>query len=279
MKKQFKSLGPSLSLFLSLSLLSACSPQAFHVHNGSEVPSIVGGQVVENEIFAKHVVALYNQKSSVLCTATLITKNVLLTAAHCANIDKATDYFVFFTKSPRYDRDVIFRRVIDIRIFDYNPEAVRNRRDLALVRFQGELPAGYEPMPLPTAQDLKGMGKIFYAAGYGTVTAREDLGDRQSGTLRYTQLQIMEGRISPQLSQFTVDQADGRGICHGDSGGPAFIKLNGRRILIGVASAVYALDKNAKKNPGFDMCRQNSIYISTFYYLDWIRKTSAALAR
>jgi hypothetical protein len=141
------------------------------------------------------------------------------------------------------------------------------------VKFTGGLPPGFEPMELPTEQDLRDMGKDLYVAGYGTITARTDLGDRQSGTLRYTEVKLYEGRLTPGLDQFTVDQANGHGICHGDSGGPAFVKLNGRRVLIGVTSAVYTNDKKKKDKPGFDICRENALFISTYYHLPWIRST------
>jgi len=274
MKKQIS----QLSLLLSLALLTSCGPQGPSVHvidppTTSDSASIVGGEVVDKEIFAKHVVALYNNKSSVLCTGTLVARNVVLTAAHCANIDTALDYYIFFSKSPRYDKNPEVRRVVDLRIYDYAPKGFYNRKDLALVQFIGDLPPGYEPMALPTEQDLRDMGRKFYVAGYGSVTARKDVEERHSGTLRYTEINLYEGRLSPGLDQFTSDQSDGHGICHGDSGGPAFIKLNGRRILIGVTSAVYTNDKAKAERPSFDICKENSIFVSTYYHLPWIRAT------
>jgi len=271
-------------IFLFFISLASCGPQRFSssVAPVSEPdffpPSIVGGQKVEKEIFAKHVVALYNKKSRFSCTATLISKNVLLTAAHCANVDTPADYVAIFAKTILNNAKSIQRPIVDARVFDYNPTGFYERKDLALVRFKGPLPQGYEPMPLPTASELKEMGNTFYAAGYGTSTGREDQKSQDYGVLRYTQLKVLEGRLSPISSQFTVDQSPGHGICHGDSGGPAFVKLRGRRILVGVASAVYSFDRLAQSRAGFDICRCNAIYISTYFYSNWIRSNLEALS-
>lgn len=268
-------------LILSFLFLASCGPQntsSSGFNSDTERPSIVGGQTVKNEIFAKHVVALFNQKSGILCTATLITPNIVLTAAHCANADNVSDHFVVFSKTLQVPRGPVFRQATARKIHDYNPKAFYNRKDLALVRFHGTVPAGFEPMSLPSPKDFQSIGKSFYAAGYGSVTARKDVGNRQNGILRYAQLNILEKKLSPDLPQFTVKQVGGKGICHGDSGGPAFVNINGRRILVGVASAVYTFDKNPERRTSFDLCRHFSIYISTYYYLNWIRKASAALS-
>lgn len=237
----------------------------------------MGGQVVDKQIFAKHVVAIYNVRHGVICTGTIIAANVVLTAAHCVSTGSPGDYQILFTKSPRPFGNVT-RKVTQVRMHDYNPASYSDRKDLALVRFRGDLPAGYEPMPLPNKRDLEDMGRNFYATGYGVITGRQDLPDREPGILRYTHVSLYEKALTPSLSQFTVNQQNGRGICFGDSGGPAFVKLGDRRIIIGVASAVYSLDKYARTRRDFDICRYQAIYISTYYYSHWIQKTSAELA-
>lgn len=267
-------------IFLSLLVGVACN---FRVHDNalsststSDPRSIVGGQVVEKEIFAKHVVAINNEDMGFWCTGTLIAKDMVLTAAHCVDMGSERSYSIHFSKSPRSFESVT-RAVTGMKAnTGYNPDAYEDRKDLGVIRFSGDLPEGFEPMPLPTAQDLRQMGRDFYAAGYGTVTARTDI-PRESGVLRYTPQKIRGDSVSPSQSQFLVDQTNGHGICYGDSGGPAFAKIDGRRILIGVASAVYSTNSEDKKRSDYDVCRYNAIYTNVIYYMDWIKKAQASL--
>lgn len=270
MKKQF--------IVLSLLVCAGCNPKvhgtALTLTNDSS--SIVGGEIVGNEAFAKHVVAIHNEDQGYWCTGTLISRDTVLTAAHCINMASERSYTVNFSKTPRA-KDTITRAVSSMKAnSQYNPDAYEDRRDLGVIRFRGDLPAGYEPMALPTADDLNRMDRDFYAAGYGTTTARQDI-PTGSGILRYTPQKVMGAKIYPQQTQFNVDQTNGHGICYGDSGGPAFAKIGGRRVLIGVASAVYSTNTEDKKRPEFDICRYSAIYTNVYYYLDWIKRASASL--
>jgi secreted trypsin-like serine protease len=266
---------------LPLLLLTACGPKINHSPFGSnqDTSSIVGGQVVSDEVFAKHVVAIYNEDLKYWCTGTLINRNEVLTAAHCLNMGGPRSYTVYFSKQPRASIGVL-RRVTAVKFNShYNPDAFKDRNDIALLRFRGDLPAGFAAMPLPKAGDITGMGRSFYATGYGTITARKDITNKESGLLRYTTQKLMLSDLTLQDSDFLVNQSNGHGICFGDSGGPAFVKMGGQRILIGVASAVYATDRTAKARPDFDVCRHKAIYISVFHYLAWIKNASAEISR
>jgi secreted trypsin-like serine protease len=270
MKKHF--------IFLTLLASVGCGP---NIHNNpqlltSDSSSIVGGQVVDQEGFAKHVVAIHNADLGYWCTGTLISKNTILTAAHC--IDEATEssYTIHFSKSPR-TFETITRNVSSMKANSgYNAVAYDDRKDIGVIRFEGEAPEGFVPMALPTSRDLSRMSNRFYAAGYGTITARSDI-PRGSGVLRYTTQTVKGNRISTAQTQFIVDQTNGHGICYGDSGGPAFAEIDDHEVVFGVASAVYSTNTEAKKRKDFDVCRYNAIYTSVFYYLDWIKKASASL--
>jgi secreted trypsin-like serine protease len=265
-------------LLLSLFLSAGCNPRVHEtaLSSTTETNSIVGGQIADNEIFAKHVVAIHNEGLGYWCTGTLISRDTVLTAAHC--IDPATEssYTIHFGKNPR-TFETITRNVAAVMVnAGYNANAYEDRKDIGIIRFDGGLPTGFEPMPLPTVQDFTHIGNTFYAAGYGTVTARTDI-PRGSGSLRYTTQTFLEGHITPTQTQFLVDQRNGHGICYGDSGGPAFVRIGNRRVVIGIASAIYSTDTAAKKKNDFDLCRYSAIYTNVIYYMDWIKKASASL--
>lgn len=267
-------------LFLSLLIVSGCSPK---IHKTSlplshDTDSIVGGEVADNAVFTKHVVAIYNKDLRFWCTGTLISKDIVLTAAHCLNRGTRFSYEVIFSKNPRAPEQTT-RSVASLKYnTNYQPEAYSDRNDIGVLRIQGALPPGFEPMDLPTENDVEIKETNFYAAGYGLTTAKRGSAS-DSGVLRYTTQQIDGPPIRGSQSQFYVNQRNGKGICFGDSGGPAFMKFDNRRVVVGVASAVYSPRSVDKERADYDVCRYDAIYTSVFHYLDWIAKASAEIRR
>ena len=66
-----------------------------------------------------------------------------------------------------------------------------------------------------------------------------------------------------------ISQSHGQGACHGDSGGPAFIKRRGKIILAGVTNRSYP-------DHAPDDCAHNVVYTKVPAYRSWIRKTETA---
>jgi hypothetical protein len=88
-----------------------------------------------------------------------------------------------------------------------------------------------------------------------------------SGELRQTQVPISD--IKYAHSEILVDQTSGTGACHGDSGGPGYIMINGTHYLWGVTSRG-ALDP--KNN-----CSKFGVYTSVLFYEDWIKQSIAKM--
>jgi secreted trypsin-like serine protease len=258
--------------------LASCGPAPQSPSNSGKRASngIVGGDFVTTEAFAKHVVGIYNKPKNYWCTATLIGPHTVVTAAHCF-MGAASDHEILFIKKAN-ETPVRKSRFVSYKAHPaYNANAWVNRNDVAVASFDVDYPQGYEPAAFPTEEELAKISDDFYAIGFGTTTARR-IPDNGVGFLRYTHLKISEGGLKPDQNQFLVDQSKGHGICFGDSGGPAFVKLNNHHVIIGTVSAVYSKDEAAKKQPDFDVCRYNAIYMSVYPYKDWIQKTSAELA-
>lgn len=267
-------------LLFTLLIASGCGP---NVHKASPLSAtgnnaIVGGEVADNAIFAKHVVAIYNRDFKYWCTGTLISNDTVLTAAHCLNNGTRFSYQLIFSKYPRASEQTT-RPIADLKYhLDYQPATVNHRNDIGILRIKGSLPPGFAPMDLPTAKDVELKERNFYAAGYGVTTAKRG-NPSDSGILRYTAQQIVGSPINSSQSQFYVNQRNGRGICFGDSGGPAFMKFDNRRVVVGIASAVYAPSSVGKGREDYDICRYDAIYTSVFHYLDWIAKASVEIHR
>ncbi len=137
----------------------------------------------------------------------------------------------------------------------------RPNSDLALVQFAGELPAGYAPTSwinvfTPTTDRF-----WLYVAGYGV----SDLAQADSGELRFSKVTIENAILNKEQSFFQGNQSDGFGICKGDSGGPAYMKIQNEFYVIGVVSAIQG------------GCKGTSFLNQTLYYANWIQQSLTRL--
>lgn len=191
-----------------------------------------------------------NQVSvSPYCTGTLITDDVILTAAHC--LDEARGGKAFRTASPdtvaiylggenaQTDADPIFIGVTETLIHpSYDRNALRN--DIALIRLSIDAPASIPRVPaLPaslgfTAADI---GDDLDFAGFGYAE------DRSFGWLLHALNPLGGfgcsvsgcGSAGDAATQISYRQPTA-GPCNGDSGGPAFITRGGTAYVGGITS-------------------------------------------
>ncbi|MDG0815283.1 S1 family peptidase [Bdellovibrio svalbardensis] len=248
--------------------------------------AIVGGTETDtNNIAGRTVAFLYDGSTKMSCTGTLISENLILTAAHCIGPNKKGITIAFGNNPVMGPYDL--RNSDDIVVHDrYNKAGAEERNDLALVSFKGNLPNGFFPARLPTKSNLNIQPQqLFLALGYGRITGKKASaeGDIQgAGQLRHVGLQV--DSVSADKKQFRVDQSSGVGICNGDSGGPALIKSQSDYYVVGIASAMLwtvpkELSGDEKENylEQKDFCTEKSIYINVSEYLPWISEASKQL--
>lgn len=255
---------------LSSLTLTACAPQTSSTGELQATgDGIIGGEVVQaNDNIQESIVAVYDALEGQLCTGSLLPNNLVLTAAHCLGAD-VNQMYVFFGRELLGGK-AINRPVDKMEASQYwasRKLKEKNTGDIALVHFTGEVPAGYKParfMPSSLKKSLVRDTEVVLA-GYGITDGKSGEG---AGTLKMTRVKIADPLYS--VSEVKLDQTKGTGACHGDSGGPAYIVVNGVNYLWGVTS-------RGVSDPDND-CSKYSAYTNALYYKTWLQRMAVKLS-
>lgn len=264
-----------------------------------------GSVVKEGEVIATSIVGIFNSKFNAICTGSLIAPNVVLTAAHCApdkasdiKIIFSNDIdYVLNAREPDIQAEFVLQAT-DFKVsksWDPNNETIEiDTGDIALIKFRGTIPAGYKPATIlvddsklkrgdmitvagfgvdtviTTPIDPKKVKDIDEAIAYGEITCDENQQGKKFNCLKIESsgdgiLRVTEAPIaSIQETEFRLDEKKA-GTCNGDSGGPAYLKVNGQLFLLGVTSR------------GSELCNDTGVYTNAVYYKTWINDTMKIL--
>lgn len=279
--KSLNALLKGLSLTaLTLTLLSACGES--HAPTRRQLlaagAGIVNGEdVVKASKESRSLALLVDQSSGSICTATLIDKNLLLTAAHCIGSDSSLMQVIFSVDTIDGD-EMEVRSVVRALAHERYRRRGFPRNDIGLVLFEGAAPSGSEIARLGTLEDFGVERKIdFLAIGYGRVNGRiEDTSDTgDTGRLRK---KILSGFWEKTTEQTLVVEQKQGGACFGDSGGPALLvgQEDQPNRVLAVATGVYQIgaDEDAED---FDICRQLAEYTAVPFFAQWIAEKSVSI--
>jgi secreted trypsin-like serine protease len=152
-----------------------------------------------------------------LCTGTALTRDLVLTAAHCVARPQR------YTIKVYQNGDAIAARAIARHPrFDFASYlASRATADVALIKLSGPLPDVIVPVTLAAARRVQ-VGETLTIAGFGTVAAGSARG---LGVPRMAKLTVTGKPGSLQIRLYdgaTRNRSAGLGACTGDSGAPAF---------------------------------------------------------
>jgi secreted trypsin-like serine protease len=213
----------------------------------SQTPSrIFGGEVISPaDPLYRSAPAIINI-GKLKCSCVIIDDDIVLTAAHCT---PGGPYSLHF--SGTIDSEGEYRSIIKEETHpNYNQNTLE--ADLAVGRFVGGLPSGYQKMAV-AGNDLGAINDEATLVGFGTSVQGEQ--DTGNGILRKASVTTQE--LTP--TSIIFDQSHGKGACYGDSGGPAVMKRAGQWFIVGIASFVDPVD-----------CSGSVHYTRPAYYLKWM---------
>lgn len=233
----------------------------------AEQDSIIRGQSLRaDDRLSRSVVGLISERSEgqALCTGTILSSDIILTAAHCVDGQPRRISVIFGLKVKSAGKESIRAADAYAQNARWLRPTVKGRGDLALVHFQGGLPQGFSVVTLAKPSVDLSPGTLIKMIGYGVTNGTTETG---SGTLRIAQSTILSKHSATEI----VTDGKKSSVCFGDSGGPAFIQgktQNGHQSFVqwGVASSVLS-----------HACNEASIHTSVMSYSRWITATSQKL--
>ncbi len=254
----------------------------------------------ENGIVALAITSSGMSGGLSICTGTLIAKRIILTAAHClqaAPMTKISKIEVYFMNNIQRSlnignaqNSILADKMAPHADFlkDVTEETVNLKgwNDIALIRLKSDAPATFKMAQLPQASQALAVVEsdkvILSGFGVATPIVNKSETNTQTGKVEIVGvpeqsetagiLRIIEGiPVLKELNadEILLDQTNSTGACHGDSGGPAFVKQsNGSLIQVGITS---------RGTNSIGNCNEKAIYTRVSSHLAWIEKTKNSL--
>jgi len=264
-------------LFVAVNF-SACNqsivtPSGIENSASEQSETIIGGSVVSTtDSISQSTIILLDTEKGGLCTGNIIARNLILTAAHCTQKNPQKIIAVFSAKMPQSAeelRKMNWRRILGGKTSPAWPLLTENKEkdwgDIAILKFEGEIPAGFKAIKLLSRKESIRTGMNITLAGFGIT---DGIQHTETEALRKVSVKVANANYS--ATEILIDQRSGRGACHGDSGGPAVIKVGKFDVLVGITS-------RGSKDPK-DTCLQYSVYTSIAGNLQWIQKAAQEIS-
>lgn len=229
-------------------------------------------------------VALLDETKTVFCSGSLISSQIVLTAKHCLAKREIGKLYVYFGDNTNHLNESLIRPLAEVGFYGQRDDGKISfpNFDAAWVRFNGKVPKGKKAIPLLNSNYQLSKSDLIHLAGFGESSL--DKWSSRTGVLGTAQTRFdlfLNTNIYHHLILF--DGQDGKGACHGDSGGPAYIQVRGKWYLLGLTNGfdVSLTPKSMKRTfleqaPYKVDCKYNqSLYTHVGYLKNWLTKTTA----
>jgi secreted trypsin-like serine protease len=213
----------------------AVAALAFSLLLSTPATALVGGAAPANDTIGRSLVMILASRSggrANVCTGTALTRDLVLTAAHC--VAQVASSAIL----PAKGAPIMTIKTTSVHP-RYDPQSYALNRataDVALVKLADALPERIVPTALSRANAPVAVGDRFTVAGFGATAANSDAG---IGVARTASLIATGQPGTLQIRLFdpaTRGERAGLGACTGDSGAPVFRDVDGRLLVIGVVS-------------------------------------------
>ena len=237
-------------------------------------PRIIGGNLADRKrypyyTFIKTTYSYFGKSYSAFCGGTLIAKDVVLTAAHCATPDDALSTvsgFETWVNATSYDYSPYeFYRVPNNYFVhpDYDPDTVDN--DLALLILTQPV-TGVPLIQLNRDASVPVAGETLMAVGLGIndvnqQTLPDYLLEVALDTLSFGDCLSKYGDITDEY-HVCAGGVEGKDTCQGDSGGPLF--------HLGTTAAQDVQMGLTSFGKGCGLAGFPTVYTRVSTYLEWI---------
>lgn len=227
----------------------ACAPPPSGARR--ETSAILGGSADTAHTAVMALLQMQSQTTGAACTGTAIAQVgssvFLLTAAHCVVAHDAMDDVIRPPKPvspsllfvmPGPDWQASYSQghryaVAEVSVAPGYDGSSGSTADLAVVRFSSSTPNLPIIPILERADDKLDVGSAITLVGYGMTESSN------TNSVRRTVDRTLDSLTTAEFLGY--DQTDQKGICFGDSGGPALIKVSGAERVAGVTSYVASL--------------------------------------